>query len=327
MPLFASSRTDPAVDPARQEFAAAVRAGLTKTPQKELHSKYLYDELGTALFDAITHLPEYGLTRADARLLTEAAPELAAAFETRVSIAELGSGTGQKSRIILDAFARAGKLGTFYPIDVSADALAVCVEQLGFVYEVVPIHGAYLAGLTQAAEARRRGETLLLLFLGSSIGNFERPCAREFLSEARDRLRPGDALLLGADLVKPAAQLTAAYDDPAGVTAAFNRNILGRLNRELGANFDLRAFAHEARYDERQRRIEMHLRSAADQVVSIPAAHLDVSFREGETIWTESSHKFYRPELDVMAQAAGFDVRAAWVDQEWPFAETLWIAA
>ncbi len=304
-----------------------MRAGLSKSGQKELHSKYLYDELGTALFDAITHLPEYGLTRADTRLLTEAAPDLAAAFEGRVSIAELGSGTGQKSRIILDGFARAGKLGTFYPIDVSAGALAVCVEQLGFVYDVVPIHGAYLAGLTQAAAARLQGETLLLLFLGSSIGNFERPCAREFLSEARDRLKPGDALLLGADLIKPAAQLASAYDDPAGVTAAFNRNLLARINRELGANFDLRGFEHEARYDVRRRRIEMHLRSSADQVVSIPAADLEIAFRKGETIWTESSHKFYRQELDVMAQAAGFDVRATWVDQEWPFAETLWIAA
>ena len=145
--------------------------------------------------------------------------------------------------------------------------------------------------------------------------------------ELRDRLQPGDAFLLGADLLKPAAQLIAAYDDPTGVTAAFDLNLLGRVNRELDGGFDLRAFKHQALYNARERRIEMHLRSMVDQTVTIGLANISVRFSKDETIWTESSHKFERAELDAMARDAGFNVRATWVDAEWPFAEILWIAA
>lgn len=315
MPPSASSQT---------EFAADVRAGLTRPDQKELLSKYLYDELGTALFEAITHLPEYGLTRADTRLLAAHAGDIAAAFSSGVSVAEFGSGTGQKSRIILEALARRSR---YYPIDVSPDALAACEQELADVADVVPIRGTYLEGLARVTSERRRQEPLLVLFLGSTIGNFERHCAREFLVEVRDRLQTGDGFLVGADLVKPVGQLLAAYDDPTGVTAAFNRNLLGRINRELGADFDLRCYEHEARYHERERRIEMHLRATADQQVSVPGAACTVQFRKGETIWTESSYKFERKELDDMAASARFEVRATWVDEEWPFAETLWMAA
>jgi L-histidine N-alpha-methyltransferase len=307
----------------RAEFASDVRAGLLRPGQKELPSKYLYDELGTALFDAITHLPEYGLTRADHRLLRAHARDVAAVFDAPPVVTELGSGTGQKSRVVLEAI---GARQRYYPIDVSADALAACSQELVDVAEVFPICGSYLDGLARVTAQRRGGETLLVLFLGSTIGNFERPCAREFLSELRDRLQPGDAFLLGADLVKPAAQLLEAYDDPTGVTAAFNLNLLGRVNRELDGGFDLRAFKHEARYNAPERRIEMHLRSMVDQTVAIELANLRVRFSKDETIWTESSHKFDRVELDGMAGAAGFNVRATWVDEEWPFAESLWIA-
>jgi dimethylhistidine N-methyltransferase len=300
-----------------------VRSGLSRA-QKELPSKYLYDELGTALFEAITHLPEYGLTRADTRLLAAHAGEILAALPASVFIAELGSGTGQKSRLMLEA-ARARP--HYYPIDLSADALAACALQLRDVADVSPVHGAYLEGLARVADARRGdSDTLLVMFLGSTIGNFDRRCAAEFLVEVRDRLRPGDALLLGADLVKPVDQLLAAYDDPAGVTAAFNRNMLGRINRELDAGFDPRAFAHEARYDEREHRIEMHLRAARAHTVDIPGAQCEIKFREGETIWTESSHKFHIADLEQMAHSAGFGVHQTWVDREWPFAETLWMA-
>jgi L-histidine N-alpha-methyltransferase len=308
----------------RAEFASDVRAGLLRPGQKELPSKYLYDELGTALFDAITHLPEYGLTRADNRLLRAHAREVAALFDAPPVVTELGSGTGQKSRVVLEAF---GGRQKYYPIDVSADALAACGQELVDVAEVFPVCGSYLDGLARVTSQRRVGETLLVLFLGSTIGNFERACAREFLLELRDRLQPGDAFLLGADLVKPADQLIAAYDDPTGVTAAFNLNLLGRVNRELDAAFDLRAFEHEAHYNARERRIEMHLRSTVDQTVAIGLANIAVRFSKDETIWTESSHKFERAELDRMAGEAGFNVRATWVDGEWPFAETLWIAA
>jgi L-histidine N-alpha-methyltransferase len=324
MPPSASSRTEPAVDRARQEFAADVRAGLLRPGQKELHSKYLYDELGTALFQAITRLPEYGLTRADRRLLSRHAYEIADVFTGPIAVAEFGSGTGEKSRIILEAMAAPVR---YYPIDVSQDALAACAKQLADVAEVSPVHGTYIEALSRVTRQRRPGEPLLVLFLGSTIGNFERRCGLEFLREVRDRLQTGDALLMGADLVKPVPQLLDAYDDPAGVTAAFNLNLLGRINRELGADFNLRVFEHEARYDEREHRIEMHLRSTVDQDVVIPGADCAVRFREGETIWTESSHKFQPKELDAMAAASGFDVRATWADDEWPFAETLWIAA
>jgi dimethylhistidine N-methyltransferase len=290
-----------------------------------LPSKYFYDDLGTALFVAITHLPEYGLTRADTRVLNAHARDIAAAFEPQIAVAEFGSGTGQKSRFILTALG--ARPPSYYPIDVSSEALAACEQELADVADVFPVHGEYLDGLARVTSGRREGQPLLLLFLGSTIGNFDRRCLPEFFTEVRDRLRPGDGFLLGADLVKPVEQLLAAYDDPTGVTGAFNLNLLGRINRELGGNFDLRAFVHEARYNQQERRIEMHLRSVAEQEVSIPAASCKVRLRKGETIWTESSHKFERDELDSFAAAAGFRVRATWTDEEWPFAETLWIAA
>ena len=308
------------MEEARRQFADEVRAGLSR-PQKELPSKYLYDELGTSLFEAITHLPEYGLTRADNRLLAAHAREIVA-FGGPLAISELGSGTGEKSRVILEA---ASGRPRYYPIDLSEEALAICQAELRGIADVTPVHATYIEGLSRVADARA-DETLLVLFLGSTIGNFDRRCAAEFLSEVRDRMRPGDGFLLGADLVKPIDQLLQAYDDPAGVTAAFNRNILGRINRELGGDFDLRAFEHEARYDEREHRIEMHLRSTRPQTVSISTAGCTAHFAEGETIWTESSHKFQVADLEEMARTAGFRVRATWIDDEWPFAETLWMA-
>jgi len=324
----ADRRADrPAAAADRDEFAAAVRAGLTKHGQKELPSKYLYDPLGTALFETITLLPEYGLTRADDRVLRRCAPQVAAAFDAEVDIAEFGSGTGQKSRIIIEAVAALQESVDFYPIDVSAAALDACARELDGVARVSGLRATYLDGLRTIAEGRTNGNALLLLFLGSTIGNFERACARDFLVQVRAHLRAGDAMLIGADLVKPAAQLVAAYDDPTGVTACFNRNLLGRINRELDGGFDLRAFEHEARYNAVERRIEMHLRSAIQQEVSIGVPGFTVSFDAGETIWTESSHKFELAELDSMARAAGFHVYNTWTDDEWPFAESLWLAA
>jgi len=306
------------------EFAVEVREGLAKA-QKELPSQYLYDELGSALFEAITYLPEYGLTRADERLLGAHAGEIRRLLDGDVALCELGSGSGAKTRTIIEAFSHRHR-PRYFPIDISAKALAWCRRELDEIAEVHEVESTYLPGIRVAASQRQPGERLLVLFLGSNIGNFGRRQAAAFLADLRRELLPGDALLLGADLVKPAAQLLPAYDDPAGVTAAFNRNLLGRINRELGADFDLSRFSHEARWVDLERRIEMHLRSQGAQTVTIPAAGCISSFADGETIWTESSHKYTAGELGAIAVTAGFTPRAQWTDPEWPFAENLWLA-
>jgi L-histidine N-alpha-methyltransferase len=303
-------------------FARDVTTGLARAGQKELPSSYLYDELGSILFDAITVLPEYGLTRADSRLLELHAGEIAQALPGRVSIAELGSGTGAKTRLILQAFARRLK---YSPIDISPTALAACAAALDGIrgLKIEPVHASYLEGLKIAAARRSRGEALLVLFLGSTIGNFDFRAARTFIREIHDILRPGDALLLGTDLVKPLPQMIAAYDDPLGVTAAFNLNLLSRINRELGGEFNARRFEHEARFNHHESRIEMHIRSRWAQDVAIAAIDRTIHFERGETIWTEGSYKFRRSEVADMAVQAGFTVRAQWTDQEWPFANSL----
>lgn len=306
------------------EFASDVRSGLTKR-QKELHSKYFYDELGSSLFEAITHLPEYGLTRADERLLCRHAHDIARSITAPVAVIELGSGMGQKTRNVLEALRPANPHLRFFPIDVSPDALARCQRGLADVASVHPFEQSYLHGLSGAVAERHHDEKLLVLFLGSNIGNFERPCATEFLREVRQNLRPGDAVLIGADLVKEPERMLLAYDDPTGLTAAFNLNILGRINRELGGNFNLREFQHEAHWNQQERRIEMHLRSRFDQTVEIAHAG-SFRFATAETIWTESSHKFEIPELFQMSMETGFQIAVHWIDPEWPFVESLWIA-
>jgi uncharacterized SAM-dependent methyltransferase len=268
----------------QSEFACDVRAGLSK-PQKELHSKYLYDDLGSALFDAITVLPEYGLTRADERLLTRHAPEIPREFSL---VAELGSGSGRKTRPVLQAL----DAPRYFPIDVSCAALEHCRKALAGAAEIVPIATSYL----------------------------------DFLAQVRSRLQRGDAMLVGFDLIKPVETLIEAYDDPAGVTAAFNLNLIGRVNRELDGDFNLRAFAHVARFNAEHRRIEMHLHSRRDQTVTIQRARFQCSFREGETIWTESSHKFLAEEIPEIARETGFVCETQWIDTEWPFCESLWRA-
>jgi L-histidine Nalpha-methyltransferase len=318
--VFGWPRTKVA-DEAVRQFASDVRLGLSK-PQKELHSKYLYDELGSSLFEAITHLPEYGLTRADERLLRRHSREIASLLPSRVAVIELGSGVGQKTRHLLAAI-DAPNL-RYYPIDVSSDALARCERDLADLAEVHPLVQSYLDGLARATAERGPGESFLVMFLGSTIGNFERKCGVTFLRDLHRALIPGDMLLLGADLVKDPDQMLAAYDDPTGVTGAFNLNLLGRINRELGGDFRLRDFEHQARWNEGQRRIEMHLRSRVDQTAAIPEAELALRFRAGETIWTESSHKFHLDELDSIAAGTGYEVSGQWLDRDWPFAESLW---
>jgi L-histidine Nalpha-methyltransferase len=310
-----------------QSFAADVQAGLNRSGQKELPSKYLYDTVGSRLFDVITALPEYGLTRAEERILRKHAAEIVALLHTPLTVAELGSGSGQKTRGLLEALCVQHPTA-YYPIEISPAALAMCRREVGDIQaiSILGLERDYLDGLAEVAASRRHGKPLLVLFLGSTIGNFDPPAAANFLRELRSLLQPGDALLLGTDLEKPVPVVLAAYDDPIGVTAAFNLNLLGRINRELDGHFDLAEFDHVARFDSTARRVEMHLRSNRRQRVAIEKADLSVIFEEGETVWTESSHKYSLADVLRMAQSSGFRCEAQWVDQEWSFAENLWIA-
>jgi L-histidine Nalpha-methyltransferase len=308
------------------EFEMDVRAGLETPGQKELPPKYFYDDLGSALFEAITLLPEYGLTRADLRLLDAHAADLATLASDASVVAELGSGSGEKARHLLPALIPPlieEKELVYCPIDLSSAALVRCRRDLDDIanLKIVPLEQSFTDGLASASKLRRPGTSMLVLFLGSSIGNFDPLAAVEFLTLVRRRLKRGDVLLLSCDLVKARDRMLAAYDDAEGVTASFNLNVLARINRELGGNFNLSRFQHEVRYDDSQQRIEMHLRSTADQIVRI--GDLRVSFKKGETIWTESSYKFRVEQVKSMATQAGFDCPFQWIDEEWPFLQSV----
>jgi L-histidine Nalpha-methyltransferase len=321
MSAFAATAVPAAVNP---EFAQAVIDGLTKKNRKTLPPSWFYDEVGSALFEAITVLPEYGLTRAEARLLSNAAQDIVHTSGHPSIVIELGSGTGTKTRHILAAAARHHSVH-YLPIDISASALDSCEKILGNVGNVIiqPIEATYLDGIEAALDGRKPNEPALLLFLGSTIGNFNRTAAAAFLGNVRKRMQPGDYLLLGADLVKPRAKILSAYDDPIGVTAAFNLNLLARINRELDADFKLSQFAHEARWNESHSRIEMHLRSRIAQRVRIGVLDLTIPFAADETIWTESSHKFRAEEISRIGKRSGWPCVRQWIDRDWGFAETL----
>jgi L-histidine N-alpha-methyltransferase len=313
--------------PALSEFATEISVGLSHPGQKELPSKYLYDEVGSALFDVICLLPEYGLSRAGMRLVERHSHDIIGRLPAPVVVAELGSGSGQKTRWLLEALSRRQRVN-YYPIDISGSALSRCQQELGQMdmVSIVGFERAYLDGLQEVAARRREGEHIFVLFLGSTIGNFDRPAGDQFLREVRGILNEGDALLLSTDLEKPVAQLRLAYDDPAGVTAAFNKNLLGRINRELGGDFDLTTFEHLVRYDETERRIEMHLRSRVWQRITIRKAGFGFFMREGETIWTESSHKYKPQEVIQMGERTGYRCAGQWFDTEWQFAQNLFFA-
>jgi L-histidine Nalpha-methyltransferase len=309
------------------EFASDVRDGLTRRGQKELPSKYLYDDVGSSLFEVISRLPQYGLTRADERLLRRHAFDIVDRVKGPIAVTELGSGSGKKTRWILEALCR--RQPTFsYPIEISHSALVMCERELRDIdsVSIVGFEREYLEGLLEVAACRKQGQHLFVLFLGSTIGNFDREAGVRFLQSVRNILEPGDSLLLGTDLEKPTAQLLEAYDDELGVTAAFNLNLLARVNRELDADFDLAQFAHEARLNPEERRVEMHLRARKTQRVTISRAELIIELAEDETIWTESSHKYAPDEIFGIGRAAGFRCTARWTDEQWPFAENLLLA-
>jgi len=306
-------------------FAFDVRTDLALTP-KQLQSKYLYDALGSSLFDAICRLPWYRITRSEMRLLGTHASEIVSALGLdEGTIVELGCGSGEKLVVLAEALASRGTSAHVHLIDISSQALAQTEERLHRLQHVSVVGhwSTYEDGLRRAVAARRGGGTMLVLLLGSNIGNFDRPAAQSFLERIRATLAPGDLLLLGADLVKPQRELLLAYDDPLGVTAAFNKNLLVRINRELGGSFDLEAFRHRAIWNADQQRIEMHLVSARDQSVRIAAADVDVRFARDEWIWTESSYKYTPDGVIEMGAEAGFATRDQWIDGEARFALTL----
>ncbi len=305
-------------------FAREVRAGLARKGQKELPSKYLYDAVGSALFEVICELPEYGLSRAGDRLLRRHAAEIMQPIEGPVMIAELGSGSGRNTRWLLESAARRAPV-TYNPIDISGAALEQAERDLGRIDSVslVGYEAEYLDGLRAATAQREPGQCLLVLFLGSTIGNFDRPAGEAFLAEVRAMMRSGDRLLLSTDLEKPVGQLLSAYDDEIGVTASFNLNLLARINRELGGDFILPRYRHLARWDARERRIEMHLCALETRTVRIAAANLSVKIEAGETIWTESSHKYLASDVAEIGSRRGMSVEGQWIDHDWPFAHTL----
>ena len=311
-------------------FAADVARDLRLTP-KQLQSKYLYDALGSSLFEAICRLPWYRITRAESRLLARHAGSVvdAVADTTGATIVELGCGSGEKLAVLAEALQSRGGSARVHLIDISSQALEQTEQRLTRLehFSVVGHQSTYEEGLRRAAAARDAESPMLVLLLGSNIGNFDAPAAIDFLRRIRASLEPGDLLLLGADLVKPQPDLLLAYDDPLGVTAAFNRNLLVRVNRELGGNFDLDAFTHVAVWNADEQRIEMHLESRVAQTVTVAAARIDVRFEAGERIWTESSYKYTPDQIDQMGGDTGFRTRDQWIDDEAQFALTLFAAA
>jgi dimethylhistidine N-methyltransferase len=307
----------------RDRLAADVRRDLG-LPRKQLQPRYLYDALGSRLFEAICALPEYRITRAEQRLLAAHAGEMGAGLAAPVTIVELGAGSGEKLAQLIEPLMQAGVPSRVELVDVSATALDLASRTLSR-WANLPVTGhetTYENGLDRVA-AHRVGEgAMLAAFLGSNIGNLDPAASLAFVVGVRSALRPGDRFLLGTDLVKPEAQLVIAYDDPLGVTAAFNLNVLARLNRELGANFDLDRFAHRAVWNAVESRMEMHLESLRAQTVAIPGAECSIHFAEGESIWTESSYKYRTDGVRELGAAVGLAVRGQWVDERDRFALT-----
>jgi dimethylhistidine N-methyltransferase len=322
--VHAVARTD--LDSAT-EFANDVRYYLGLSP-RQLPSRYLYDALGSALFDAICELPWYGIPRAEARLLEEYRDDIFAALDRVTTVVELGPGRGEKLRALVEARPPQSGILTIHLIDVSHAALVASARALGELEDIVIVaHEApYEVGLEELSQRTRAGGLTLALFLGSNIGNFDRPGAEAFLRTMRAALVPGDALLLGTDLVKSEHDLLLAYDDPLGVTAAFNRNLLVRINRELGGHFDINAFDHRAVWNAAESRMEMHLVAQASHRVRIDAAELEIDFNGGEPIWTESSYKYRPDEVVELVGRAGFQCLTQWIDTSASFALTLFHA-
>ena len=310
----------------RAGLAEDVRRGLSKQPKRFL-PKYFYDQLGSQLFEAICLLPEYYLTRAENEILDRYADEIVAAVAGDITLIEMGSGSASKTRLLIEALLRKQAELLFIPVDISASALDSSSRILLQSYPQLRIEAYaadYFAGLAEL-EKEQRGRTLAL-FLGSNISNFDPDEALKFLRALRQVLRAGDALLLGADLKKDKSVLEAAYNDALGVTAAFNLNVLARINRELGGTFDLRAFQHRAFYNEAVGRVEIYIESTREQTVAISQLEMEVQFHEGEQIHTENSYKYDLNDIARLAAATGFIHGRTWLDSQERFSSNLLFA-
>ena len=307
-------------DDAERSLHRDTRLGLTSSP-KWLQPKWFYDSRGSDLFEEITRLPEYYPTRAESSILAAHAGDVARRSGAH-TLVELGSGSSEKTRLLLNALAGAGTLRQYVPLDVSESALRDAVAAIHGDYPTLAIHGV-VADFTQHLD-RIPGQTpRMIVFLGGTIGNFPPEERAHFLGDLRDTLLPGEWLLLGTDLVKDAGVLVPAYDDAAGVTAEFNRNVLAVLNRELDADFDLENYQHVAIWDAQNEWIEMRLRATDDAKVTLSHLDLDIELQAGQEIRTEISAKFRREGVDGELAKAGFDMDSWWTDPEGRFALSL----
>ncbi|HAF22093.1 MAG TPA: L-histidine N(alpha)-methyltransferase [Blastocatellia bacterium] len=310
----------------RAGLAEDVRRGLSSKPKRFL-PKYFYDQLGSQLFEAICLLPEYYLTRAENEILERYADEIVASVGGNTTLVEMGSGSASKTRLLIEALLRKQDGLLFIPVDISASALDSSSRILLQSYPQLKIEAYaadYFAGLAELGKTPRA--RTLALFLGSNISNFDLEEALKFLRALRQVLREGDALLLGADLKKEKSVLEAAYNDALGVTAAFNLNVLARINRELAGNFDLRAFQHRAFYNEGPGRVEIYIESTRKQTVTISELEMKVQFAAGEQIHTENSYKYDLDDITRLASATGFTRARTWLDQREQFSSNLLLA-
>jgi len=310
----------------RAGLAEDVRRGLSSKPKRFL-PKYFYDQLGSQLFEAICLLPEYYLTRAENEILENYADEIVSSLDGNTTLLEMGSGSASKTRLIIEALLRKQDELLFIPVDISATALDSSSRILLQSYPQLKVEAYaadYFAGLAEVGK-KPRARTLAL-FLGSNVSNFDPEEALKFLRALRQVLHEGDALLLGADLKKDKSVLEAAYNDALGVTSAFNLNVLARINRELGGNFDLRAFQHCAFYNEGVGRVEIYIESMREQTVAISELGMEVQFSAGEQIHTENSYKYDLSDIARLAAETGFTCARTWLDQNEQFSSNLLLA-
>ncbi len=302
--------------------AREVLYGLTSSP-KNLPPKLFYDAAGSALFERITELPEYYLTATEQAIFERYAPDMLRAAGDASTIIELGAGTAKKTMLVLRAALALHDAVRFIPVDVSAFALKAAHRRVLAELPQVAVQPLVLDYTQRSPALSALPGRRLVLFIGSSIGNFEPMAASALLRRLRSSLNSGDSLLLGTDMRKPSDVLLRAYDDPLGVTAQFNLNVLARINREFDADFDLNRFVHQIIWNQRDSRIEMHLRSRINQTVAIKALNVQISFAAGETIHTENSYKFTPPMIDSMAVNGGFRIEQSWSDEREWFTVTL----
>jgi dimethylhistidine N-methyltransferase len=299
--------------PKLSPIAEDVLQGLTKVP-KTLSPHLFYDAAGSELFERITELSEYYPTATERAILRQYAPEIVRQTGDCQVVVELGAGSAAKTTLVLNAFVQTHKPITYYPVDVSAAALDFCSERMREELPSVNVVPKVLDFTRGVPQFRQIAGRKLFLFIGSSIGNFEPLEAGLFLKQVRSSMNPGDALLLGTDMRKPPSVLIPAYDDSEGVTAAFNKNVLTHINRELNADFNLDDFAHRVVWNDELSRIEMHLESLRDQIVNVDALGLSLELRQGETIHTENSYKFTMPMIEAIAGNGGFSIEHTWTD-------------